>query len=117
MGWWGNEYAGCTHSVLVVLVVPVRVAVLEVLNEGVVAGVLRVFELSTSPLRRGCPIRSETAPDHSPSCWGSAVSVVRLAVGLTCAVGPSGSTGFIKRTGLVAMTIKQQALRKNYGLT
>lgn len=72
-----------------------------------------MFELSTSPSRRVSPISPETAPDHSPSCWGSAVSVVRMAV----ACGASGSTGFIKRTGLVAMTIRQQALRKNCALT
>lgn len=72
-----------------------------------------MFELSTSPGPRLAPMGPATAPDQSASCWGSPVSVVCMAVGLW----PSGSTGFIKRTGLVAMTIKQQALRKNCGLT
>jgi hypothetical protein len=52
---------------LVVLVVPVAVAVLEVLDEGVVAGVLRNAGLSTSPGRRLAPISLETAPDHKSS--------------------------------------------------
>ena len=95
------------------LVVPVAVAVLEVLRDSVVAGVLRGCELSTSSGRRVASISPVTAPDQSPSCCGSAVSVVRMAVGLC----PSGSTGFISRTGVVAMTITQQALRKNCGLT
>ena len=113
VGWWGNESAHGTHPKLVVLVVPVAVAVLEVLHDGVVAGVLRLFKLSTSPRQRLAPISGETAPDQSASCWGSPVSVVRMAVALWA----SGLTGFIKRTGLVAMTIKQQALEKSGALT
>jgi hypothetical protein len=104
----GVESADSAHQEVVVLVVPVRVAVLEVLDEGVVAAVLRVFELSTSPSRRLAPISGVTASDHS-SPWWAQVSVVRLAVGLW----PSGSTGFNTRSGMMTLIVMQQALRKS----
>jgi hypothetical protein len=100
-----DESAEGTNAQLVVLVVPVRVAVLEVLGEGVVARVLRDIELSTSPRRGHAEASGETAPDQSASCCCSPVSVVRMAVGLC----PSGSTGFIGRTGVRALTVMLQA--------
>lgn len=60
---------------LVVLVVPVRVAVLEVLVTGVVIAVLRAFVLSTSPDR--FELGSETARDHAKKL---AVSLMGMAV-------------------------------------
>jgi hypothetical protein len=60
----------------------------------------------------------ETAPDQSASCWGSPVSVVRMAVAPQLAglapvsVWASGSTGFNTRSGMMALTVMQQALRK-----
>ena len=109
----GDESAEGDHTELVILVVPVRVAVLEVLDEGVVGAVLRGVVLSTSPSRRLASISGVTAPDQSASCWGSPVSVVRMAVALWA----SGSTRFIKRSDMMALTVMQQALRKNCART
>jgi hypothetical protein len=60
------------------LVVVVRVAVVEVLVEGVVAGKLRLGLLVTLPCRRPWPISGETAPGLA--CTGAAVTVWRLSV-------------------------------------
>lgn len=103
----GDESAEGPHPELVVLVVPVAVAVAEVLREGVVRAVLRDAELSTSSGRRLAPISWVTAPDLGARFWASPVSGVRMAVGVL----PSGSTRFMRRTGMRALTVIQQALR------
>lgn len=109
---WVFESADRTGAELVVLVVGVAVAVLEVLAPGVVARVLRSVELSTSPRRRLAPISGETAPDRAALVCRAVVSVVRLAVGAASVREPSGSTRFIKRTGMAALTVMLQALRR-----
>lgn len=64
------------------------------------------------------PISGETAPDRAALVCRAAVSVVRLAVGLAVSTGvlvllaPSGSTRFIKRTGMAALAVMLQALRR-----
>ena len=106
------ESADGASAELVVLVVGVAVAVLEVLAPGVVARVLRSVELSTSPCRRLAPISGVTAPDRVALVCRAVVSVVRLAVGPAGVQAPSGSTRFIKRTGMAALAVMRQALRR-----
>jgi hypothetical protein len=69
---------GDSPELVVLVVVDVAVAVLEVLDPGVVGRVLRGAELSTSPRRRLAPISGATAPDRAGTV--PAVSVVRVAV-------------------------------------
>ena len=83
------ESADWTSAKLVVLVVVVAVAVLEVLNPGVVARVLRRVGLSMLLHRRQLPI-SAAAVQVLRAPGGAAVTLVHLAVGCW----PSGPTRF-----------------------
>ena len=104
-------------SVLADLGEDVLVAVVEALNPGIglVAGVLRLFVLSTSPGRMESNNPSwETAPDPARTgVASSAVSVVRMAVAKGNSPWASGTTRSKKRAVMMALTFKRLTRRRS----